>query len=139
MTTDELEADDDLADADDEDAADDQAADDGAVLVGVDFTADRLRVLLTDEVGRRVHEAEYPLPPLPDEAAWAWEVGGRIATEFAAEGQKRSALAIVVATPGSVDPVTGKLQRSTGQDGWDGLAVVDALRRHIGAPISAES
>src|SRR5262245_9105914 len=118
MTTDELEADDEL-DIDDEEleAADDgEAAEDRAVLVGVDFTADRLRLLLTDEVGRRVHEGDWPLPPLPDETSWAWEVGGRIATEFAAEGQKRSALAIVVATPGSVDPVTGKLLRSTGQE-----------------------
>lgn len=140
MTTEELDTDDadELEDDDDVDNLDDEA-DDGAVLVGVDFTADRLRLLLTDEVGRRVHEGEWPLPPLADEAAWAWEVGGRIATEFAAEGQKRSAMAIVVATPGSVDPVTGKLLRSTGQDGWDGMSVVEALRRHIGAPIAAES
>lgn len=126
----------------DDDAADDdadEASEDGGVLVGIDFTADRLRLLLTDESGRRVHEGEWALPPLADEDAWAWEVGGRIATEFAAEGQRRSALAIVVASPGSVDPVNGKLLRSTGQEGWDGLAVVDALRRHIGAPIAAES
>lgn len=125
--------------ANDGDALADVAADDGPVLVGVDFTADRLRLLLTDESGRRVREGEWGLPPLADEDAWAWEVGGRIATEFAAEGQRRSALAIVVAAPGSVDPVSGKLLRSTGQEGWDGLAIVDALRRHIGAPIAAES
>ena len=126
-------------DADESELDDEAAADGGAVLVGVDFTADRLRLLLTDELGRRVREGEWGLPPLADEDAWAWEVGGRIATEFAAEGQRRSALAIVVAAPGSVDPVSGKLLRSTGQEGWDGLAIVDALRRHIGAPIAAES
>jgi predicted NBD/HSP70 family sugar kinase len=142
MTTEEIElADEDAEDADeiDDDDADGLADEDGPVLVGVDFTGERLRLLLTDQSGRLVHEGEWGLPPLADEDAWAWEVGGRIATEFAAEGQRRSALAIVVAAPGSVDPVTGKLLHSTGQEGWDGLAIVDALRRHIGAPIAAES
>ena len=37
------------------------------VLVGVDFTADALRVLLTDEQGHRVAAGEWPLPALPGE------------------------------------------------------------------------
>lgn len=110
-----------------------------SVLVGVDFTADVLRVLMTDDRGHRVVDGEWPLPELPDEEAWAWEVGGRIASLFAAEGDKRSALAITVASPGTVEPVTGRLLASTGQESWDGLAIVDSLRRHIGAPISAEN
>ena len=109
------------------------------VLVGVDFTADTLRVLLTDEQGARVADGEWPLPELPDEESWSWEVGGRIASLFAAEGERRSALAITVAAPGSVEPVSGRLIESLAQEGWDGLAVVDALRRHIDAPISVES
>jgi predicted NBD/HSP70 family sugar kinase len=109
------------------------------VLVGVDFTADALRVLLTDEQGHRVADGEWPLPELPDEESWSWEVGGRIASLFAAEGERRSALAITVAAPGSVDPVAGRLIESLAQEGWDGLAVVDSLRRHIDAPISTES
>ncbi|MGE0229643.1 MAG: ROK family protein [Dehalococcoidia bacterium] len=113
--------------------------DDDEVLVGIDFTADRLRVLLADVEGEPVHEGEWALPDLPDEAAWSWEVGGRVATLFAEEGNGRSALAIAVAAPGAVNPVTGRLERSLGQPGWDGLAVVEALRRHIDAPIAAES
>jgi predicted NBD/HSP70 family sugar kinase len=109
------------------------------VLVGVDFTADAVRVLMTDEQGRRVADGEWPLPELPDEESWSWEVGGRIASLFAAEGDRRSALAITVAAPGSVEPETGRLIESAGQESWDGLAIVDSLRRHIGAPISAES
>lgn len=109
------------------------------VLVGVDFTADTLRVWMTDERGARVADGEWPLPELPDEESWSWEVGGRIASLFAAEGEHRSAMAITVASPGSVDPVTGRLLESTGQESWDGLSIVDSLRRHIGAPISAES
>jgi predicted NBD/HSP70 family sugar kinase len=112
---------------------------DEAVLVGVDFTPERLRVLLTDEHARRVHEGEWPLPPLETEEAWSWEVGGRIATLFADEGNSRSALAITVAAPGPVEPVSGKLVRCEGQPAWDGLAIVDCLRRHIDAPISAEN
>ncbi len=110
-----------------------------AVLVGVDFTADRLRILLTDERGAHVADSDWPLPELEEEEAWVWEVGGRIAALFATEGQRRSALAIVVAAPGSVEPTTGRLIHCPTHDHWDGLAMVDALRRHIGAPIGAEN
>jgi predicted NBD/HSP70 family sugar kinase len=112
---------------------------DESVLVGVDFTADQLRVLLTDEHGRRVHDGDWPLPPLADEDAWSWEVGGRIATLFADEGSQRSALSIAVAAPGTVDAPTGRLVRCETQPAWDGLAIVDALRRHIDAPVAAEN
>jgi predicted NBD/HSP70 family sugar kinase len=107
------------------------------VLVAVDFTADRLRVMLTDEDGTPVAREQWPLPVLADEDAWAWEVGGRIALLFAREGGRRSALGIGVACPGSVDTATGRLIQTTGQPEWDGLAVADALRRHFGAPVAA--
>ncbi|MFN8585956.1 MAG: ROK family protein [Dehalococcoidia bacterium] len=113
--------------------------DDDEVLVGIDFTADRLRIVLADLEGEPIHRGEWPLPELNDAAAWSWEVGGRIATSFAEEGNGRSALAIAVAAPGFVDPVAGCIVRGSGQPAWDGLAVVDALRRHIDAPIAAES
>lgn len=109
------------------------------VLVAMDFTADTLRLLLAQQDGTAVLRERWALPALADEDAWSWEVGGRLATLFAREGERRSALAIVAAAPGSVDPVTGRLLRSAGQPTWDGLAVVDALRRHINAPIAAES
>lgn len=112
---------------------------DDEVLVGIDFTVDRLRVLLADIDGEPVHRGEWPLPELKDEAAWSWEIGGRIATLFAEEGNGLSALAIAVAAPGAVDPVTGRISHSTGQPEWEGLGVVDALRRHIDAPVAAES
>ena len=110
-----------------------------AVLVAVDFSADTLRLLLAEPDGAAVLRESWPLPELADEEAWTWEVGGRVATLFAREGERRSALAIAVAAPGDVDPVTGKLLHSSGQPAWDGLAVVDALRRHIDAPLVAES
>jgi len=113
--------------------------DDDEVLVGIDFTADRLRVVLADLDGEPIHRGEWPLPELPDERAWSWEIGGRIATLFAEEGNGRSALAIALAAPGSVDPVTGCIEKSAGQPAWDGLGVVEALRRHIDAPVAAES
>ena len=40
---------------------------------------------------------------------------------------------IAVACPGDVDEVTGKMTRCPGRPEWDGLAVEDALRRHIDA------
>jgi len=109
------------------------------VLVALDFTADELRLLFTDLDGVPLQRAAWPLPALATEHAWAWEVGGRIATLFAAEGSQRSALAIAVAAPGVVDPLAGRLVESTGQEAWDGLAIVDALRRHIDAPVACES
>lgn len=109
------------------------------VLVALDFTADGLRVLLTTVDGQPLEREHWPLPPLEDEEAWAWEVGGRIASCFAREGQRRSALAVAVAAPGTVDPVAGRLLRSTGQASWDGLSVVEALRRHVDTPIAAEN
>ncbi|MSQ30292.1 MAG: ROK family protein [Dehalococcoidia bacterium] len=107
------------------------------VLVAVDFTATALRIVLVDSDGEVVEREQYELGPLPDEAAWAWEVGGRIATSFAREGQKRWAQAIAVACPGMVDPIAGILVESSGQAEWNGLHVVDALRRHIDAPVVA--
>jgi predicted NBD/HSP70 family sugar kinase len=107
------------------------------VLVAVDFTATELRIVLADNEGEVIERAEYELGPLPDETAWAWEVGGRIATSFAREGQKRWAQAIAVACPGLIDPVAGTIVESGGQPEWDGLHVVDAIRRHIDAPVVA--
>jgi len=111
---------------------------DEGMLVSVDFTADGLRILLADLDGEPVDHGEWPLPALDSEEAWSWEVGGRIATLFAQEGNGRSACAIAVAAPGTVNPVTGRLTRSTGQESWTGLCVGDALRRHIDAPVAVE-
>ena len=122
------------------DSTPDAAPEAGAsVLVAVDFTADTLRLLLADEAGVPLAHEHWPLPVLETEEAWEWEVGGRIATMFAREGNRRSARAIAVAAPGTVDPVTGRLQRSNGQPSWEGLAVVELLRRHFGTPVAAEN
>ena len=109
------------------------------VLVAVDFSADELRVLFADLQGKPIERGAWPLPPLEDEHAWSWEVGGRIATLFAANGERRSALAIAVAAPGVVDPLSGRLVDSAGQPQWEGLSIVEALRRHFDAPIACES
>ena len=109
------------------------------VLVAVDFSADELRVLFADLQGKPIERGAWPLPPLEDEHAWSWEVGGRIATLFAANGERRSALAIAVAAPGVVDPLSGRLVDSAGQPAWEGLSIVEALRRHFDAPIACES
>ena len=105
----------------------------------MDFSADELRVLFSDLQGKPIERGEWPLPPLEDEDAWSWEVGGRIATLFAANGERRSALAIAVAAPGVVDPLSGRLVDSAGQPAWEGLSIVEALRRHFDAPIACES
>ena len=110
------------------------------VLVAVDFTLDEVRLALSPIGDEPLLRERYPLPPLADitdEAAWAWEIGGRISTLFAHEGQRRSASGIAVACPGYVDEATGTLTRCPGRPEWDGLAVVEALRRHIDAPIVA--
>lgn len=109
------------------------------VLVAVDFTGERLLLLLTTVDGDRLLREEWPLPALDDAEAWSWEIGGRIATAFASAGERRSALAIGIAAPGTVDEAAGRIIHSAGQPAWDGLAVVDALRRHIDAPIAAVS
>lgn len=109
------------------------------VLVAIDFTADRLSLLLAEPDGAPVRRESWPLEDLADEDAWSWEVGGRVATLFAREGERRSALAIAVAAPGNVEPATGRLLHSTGQPSWHGLAVADALKRHFDAPIAVES
>ena len=83
-----------------------------SVLVAVDFTADALRLALTQVDGTPLGDERWDLPPLNDDEAWAWEVGGRIATLFAREGNGRSALAVGIAAPGPVDPVTGRAGRA---------------------------
>ena len=111
-----------------------------SVLVAVDFTTDEVRLAMSFFDGEPMVRETYPLPPSPalaDENAWSWEIGGRISSMFAHEGEKRSAVGIAVACPGDVDEATGKMTRCPGRPEWDGLAVVDALRRHIDAPIVA--
>jgi predicted NBD/HSP70 family sugar kinase len=111
---------------------------DDTVLVGVDFTAATLRLRLARLDGTLVKAAEHALLELATEEEWSWEIGGRIATLFAAEGNRLSAVAIGVAAPGPVDPLTGHLLRSSdGQAAWEGLAIVEVLRRHIDVPIVA--
>ena len=111
-----------------------------SVLVAVDFTADTLRLRLTHLEGEAVADERWPLPALADEDAWGWEVGGRIATLFAREAQRKSALAIGVAAPGPVDPAKGRLLRSVeGQDAWSGLAIAEVLRRHIDVPVATST
>jgi len=107
------------------------------VVVGVDCTPTTLRLVMGTVEGEVIHQEEHPLPPLDDEAAWSWEVGGRISAMFAAEGAKRWALGIAVACPGSVDPAAGRLEESLLAPDWEGLNVVTALRQHIDTPIVA--
>ena len=107
------------------------------VLVGVDFTSETLRLMLGSLTGKVHYRQDFALPPLEDEEAWAWEVGGRISTAFAAEGQRRWALGIGVACPGIVDSAAGVLLECMDVPAWDGLHVVDSLRRHIDAPVVA--
>jgi len=107
------------------------------VLVAVDFTLEEVHLAMSFFDGEPMVRESYPLPMLADEAAWAWEIGGRISTLFAHEGTRRSAIGIAIACPGDVDEANGKMTRCPGCPEWDGLAVVDALRRHIDAPIVA--
>jgi predicted NBD/HSP70 family sugar kinase len=109
------------------------------VLLAIDFTAETLRLLMAEPGGGPLGREQWPLPELADAEAWSWEVGGRIASFFARDDERRSAIGIAIAAPGTVDATTGTLLRSTGQDTWDGLAVADAVRRHIDAPVAAES
>jgi len=108
-----------------------------AALVAVDFTSDELRLVLTTPDQQLLASERWPLPPLDDEAAWAWEVGGRISTLFARDGEPLFALGIGVACPGLVDPLRGVITESRAQEAWDDLHVVDAVRRHIDAPTVA--
>lgn len=108
-----------------------------SAIVGVDFTHTALRLILGRLDGEILRQEEHTLPELDDEAAWAWEVGGRISALFAADGNKRYALGIGVACPGLVDPVAGRLEESLVNAEWEGLNVVPALRRHIDAPVVA--
>lgn len=111
---------------------------DDAVLVAIDFTSSTLRLRLARADGTVLKAVEHAMPELDTEDEWAWEVGGRIATLLAADGNHLSALAIGVAAPGPIDPISGRLLRpSDGQAVWEGLAIVEVLRRHIDVPIVA--
>ena len=107
------------------------------LLVGVDFTADTLRLVLGTLDGEFVATEEWPLPELPDEEAWSWEVGGRISALFGGREEPDWALGVGIACPGIVDGATGRLVHAPGMPAWDGLHVVDALRRNLDAPIVA--
>lgn len=108
-----------------------------SVVVGVDFTPTTLRLALGTLDGEVIRQEEHPLPELDDEAAWSWEVGGRISALFAADGERRSALGIAVACPGTVDPVAGRIEECLANVEWEGLGVVNAVRNHIDAPVVA--
>lgn len=109
------------------------------LLVAIDFTPAELQLLLAEPDGRPLHQEAWPLPELEDGDAWSWEVGGRIAASFATHGDGRSACAIAVAAPGTVDPLAGQLLHCVERPAWAGLPIVEALRRHIDAPVAAEA
>ncbi len=105
-------------------------------LAAVDFTATELRLLLATPERELIASERYDLPTLADEEAWSWEIGGRLSTLFARD-EPMFAYGVGVACPGAVHPVRGVMTDSRAQDGWNELHVVDALRRHIGAPTLA--
>lgn len=105
-------------------------------LVAIDFTATTLRLVLATPDREVISSERYELPTLIDEEAWSWEIGGRVSTLFVRD-ESLFALGIGISCPGSVHPVRGVLTESRGQEGWDELHVVDALRRHIDAPAVA--
>ena len=108
-----------------------------AALVAIDFTGTELRLLLATLEQELIANERYDLPPLADEEAWSWEVGGRVSTLFTRDAEPLFALGIGIACPGAVHPIRGVLTESRGQDGWNELHVVDAIRRHIDAPAIA--
>jgi hypothetical protein len=108
-----------------------------AALVAIDFTATELRLLLATPKQELIANERYELPQLADEEAWAWEVGGRVSTLFSRDAEPLYALGIGIACPGSVHPVRGVITETRAQEGWGGLHVVDAIRRHIDAPAVA--
>jgi len=108
----------------------------GPALVAVDFTGSTLRLLLATPEQELIVSERHELPPLADEEAWAWEIGGRLSTLFARD-EPYFALGIGVACPGAVHPLRGVMTDSRAQEGWNELHVVDALRRNINAPTLA--
>lgn len=106
-------------------------------LVAIDFTASSLHLLLATPEQELIANERYDLPPLEDEEAWAWEVGGRLSTLFSRDAAPLFALGIGIACPGAVHPIRGVMTHSRAQAGWDELHVVDAIRRHIDAPAVA--
>jgi len=108
----------------------------GPALVAVDFTATSLRLVLATPAQEIIASELFDLPELADEEAWSWEIGGRISTLFVRD-EPLFALAVGVACPGAVHSARGVMTESRAQDGWDDLHVVDAIRRHIDAPVVA--
>ncbi|MBA01038.1 MAG: hypothetical protein CL752_01275 [Chloroflexi bacterium] len=105
-------------------------------LMAVDFTEEKLSILLTSMELKVIYQGEWQLPKLESENEWSWEIGGRIATSFIQDKKPYYALAIAVGCPGIIDNSNGVILDSRGNNTFKDFHITDAIRRHIDTPIA---
>ncbi|MCA0252556.1 MAG: ROK family transcriptional regulator [Actinobacteria bacterium] len=109
-------------------------------LLGIDSGADNTVSKLADLSGTILATARMAHDRDPDRAHVLNAIRTTSAEVLTQAGVTASQLrAVVIGTPGVVDPVTGELSLAPQIEGWEGLALADELRDLAGCPIVAEN
>jgi predicted NBD/HSP70 family sugar kinase len=110
-----------------------------AYVAGLDVTPERIRVAIADITGRVVTEHRLPLPA-DDPGPAVEQTAHALDTATLAAGLGREALhAVVIGTPGALDPATGELRYAAHLLGWHSPRLVEELTTALGVRIALEN
>ncbi|MBF9070415.1 ROK family transcriptional regulator [Streptacidiphilus fuscans] len=110
-----------------------------AYVAGLDVSPERVRVSIADITGRVV--TEHRLPQHEDDPGPAGEqVGRALDVATTAAGLDRSELrAVVIGTPGALDPATDELRYAAHLPGWHSPRLLEELTAELGVPVALEN
>src|SRR5256714_14407969 len=111
----------------------------GGHVLGIDLGARRLTVALADIAGRVLAEADEPTDSRG--GAWAIDQIARLSDRLARGNHTHPSRirSIVLATPGVVDPQSGRTEMAPNITGLDHLNVVGLLDEKLGSPVIFEN
>jgi predicted NBD/HSP70 family sugar kinase len=111
-----------------------------AHVVGVDVGANKILALVADLNGTVLASERRRTRAVHDAADLLDEVRAVIAAVLEAAGPMTGALAAVgVATPGVVDPTTGRISLAPQLTGWEGTSLAAALAPHFACPVLVDN
>ncbi|MEY9937087.1 ROK family transcriptional regulator [Streptacidiphilus sp. MAP5-3] len=110
-----------------------------AYVAGLDVSPERVRVSIADVTGHVV--TEHRLPQHADDPGQAVEqVGRALDVATTAAGLDRSDLrAVVIGTPGALDPATDELRYAAHLPGWHSPRLLEELTADLGVPVALEN
>jgi glucokinase len=107
------------------------------LFVGLDLGGTAVKAGLVDDLGRTLSWLSVPTDPEKGPEDAAKRMGQAALEAIRQAGLEPSAVARVgLGSPGSIDPVTGKLNAPANLKGWDGFPLRNRVSEHCGLPVT---